>query len=44
MNVYENGIGAILIVSHKSFCCSIDLFDSRMKSSMSTLNDLIPEI
>ena len=23
MNVYENGMGAILIVSQKSFCCSI---------------------
>ena len=27
MNVYENGMGAILIVSHKSFCCSIDFLE-----------------
>ena len=24
MNVYEIGMGEILIVSHKSFCCAID--------------------
>ena len=27
MNVYENGMDAILIVSHKSFCCSIDFLE-----------------
>ena len=27
MNVYENGMGAILIVSHKSFSCSIDFLE-----------------
>ena len=43
MNVYENGMGAILIVSHKSFCCSIDFLEWSLQS-MSTLNGLIPEI
>ena len=31
MNVYEIGIGEIIIVSHKSFCCSIDFSECSPK-------------
>ena len=41
MNVYENGMGAILIVSHKSFCCSIDFLEWNEYPKWSYSGDLI---